>query len=202
MRPRVFAGHPGMSYVHGGFRESGWHFGSPTASGIGQELLALAENFQSPPSPGLLNAAPQRQLLVAASGAAVAVQEPEHGIQPGAELSLKLAALNFPSVKPARPSPGTGDRGSVARPGPDCESGGSPGCSASSREIWASDCDPRAGYRSHGFNPLWVPPPALGEGGRTPALAPSIGRFRACRSARCGTQWDGHRRSCSLPTSR
>jgi hypothetical protein len=68
---------------------------APERSGVSQELLSLAKSFQSTPSAGLLTAAPQRQLLVAAQEAAVAVQEPE--------LSDKLAPLGWLAVKPARP---------------------------------------------------------------------------------------------------
>jgi hypothetical protein len=77
--------------------------------GVSQGLLSLAQNFQSAPSTALLTAAPQRKLLMAANGAAVAVQEPETVIQPvEPEPSLQLAALDFPDLKPVpapRPEP-------------------------------------------------------------------------------------------------
>jgi hypothetical protein len=69
--------------------------------GISQGLLSLAQNFQSAPSTALLTAAPQRKLLVAGNGAAVAVQEPETVVQPAEpEPSLQLAALDFPALQP------------------------------------------------------------------------------------------------------
>jgi hypothetical protein len=69
-------------------------------------LLSLAQNFQAPPSTGLLSAAPRQQLLAAASGAAVAVQETEKAVQVAEpelepELSLKLAPLDILALKPA-----------------------------------------------------------------------------------------------------
>ena len=77
--------------------------------GISQGLLSLAQNFQSTPSTALLTAAPQRKLLVAANGAAVAVQEPEPVVQPvEPEPFFELAALDFPALKPVpapRPEP-------------------------------------------------------------------------------------------------
>src|SRR5580692_9376470 len=55
---------------------------SDSQGGVSQGLLSLAQNFQSAPSTALLSAAPQRKLLVAGNGAAVAVQEPETVVQP------------------------------------------------------------------------------------------------------------------------
>jgi hypothetical protein len=72
---------------------------------VSQELLTLAQHFHAPPSTGLLAAAPQRRLLTAAKGAAVAVEEPEKAVQPKEPgLSLNLAPLDNLSLTPARPA--------------------------------------------------------------------------------------------------
>jgi hypothetical protein len=84
------------------------HLGD-SQGGVSQGLLSLAQNFQSAPSTALLSAAPQRKLLVAANGAAVAVEEPETVVQPAEpEPFFQLAALDFPDLKPVpapRPEP-------------------------------------------------------------------------------------------------
>jgi hypothetical protein len=75
--------------------------------GVSRELLSLAQNFQSVPSTGLLSAAPQRKLLVAAKGSAVAVEEPEQPAAPELrepEPSLKMAPLDGVALNPAGPT--------------------------------------------------------------------------------------------------
>ena len=74
-------------------------------SPISQELLSLAQNFQ-PAAVGLLAPAPQRKQLVAAKGAAVAVEEPEQLKEDLKEpsLSLDLASLGKLAFQPARPA--------------------------------------------------------------------------------------------------
>jgi hypothetical protein len=70
-------------------------------SGLSEGLLSLARNFPSTGSGGLLNAAPQHQLLPAATATAVAVEEPERVQEP--EVSQELASLGDLIVEPARP---------------------------------------------------------------------------------------------------
>lgn len=76
-------------------------------SGVSEGLLSLAQNFQSSGSGGLLSAAPQRQLLTAATAAAVAVEEPEQAREPEParepEQAQGLASLGDLIIAPARP---------------------------------------------------------------------------------------------------
>jgi hypothetical protein len=83
------------------------------SSVVSQELLSLAQNFQSMPPVGLLSPSPTRQLLTAANGyeaaavaAAVSLQEePEEQEEPKEpRQSQHLAPLSGLSAKAARPA--------------------------------------------------------------------------------------------------